>query len=121
LEGKGAINYLWIAAMAIAVGSSLAAFVLILRTRALRLKWLWAIGSLLGFVNFRLDWTTGQWDIWPLSFTLFGASALRSGMLAPWVMSFAIPIVAIVFLALRARGRLPIRHAIDPRPETAFL
>lgn len=100
--GKGAIHYLWLALMVAAVATSLTAFVLILRTPGLKLKWLWAVGSLLAFANFQLNWTTGEWGIWPISFLLFGASGFRSDPLLPWVMSFGIPIVAVLFLVRRA-------------------
>ena len=115
---KGVIQYFWLAMMIAAVTTSVAAFVLILRTRGLKLKWLWAVGSVLGFMSFQLNWTTGQWGFWPLSFQLLSASGVRGGILFPWVMSFAIPVVAVVFLALRAARRLPIRQSEDPQAES---
>lgn len=113
LKDKRAIHYVWILAMLTAVATSVAAFVLTLRTRGLRLKWLWAIGSLVGLTGFQLNWTTGEWGMWLFSFHLFGAGAVQNGPLLPWIMTFAIPVVAIVFLILRALRRLPIRRA-DP-------
>lgn len=104
LRGKSAVHYLWLAAMLAAVATSVTSFVLILRTRGLRLKWLWAVGSLLGFIGFQLNWTTGEWGIWALSIHLLGAGATQNGPLLPWVMTFAIPVVAIAFLAARALG-----------------
>lgn len=103
-RGKRAIHYFWLAMMLAAVATSITALVLVLRTRGLRRKWLWAVGSALGFVSFQLNWTTGEWGIWPISIQLFGASALQNGPLLPWVMSFAIPVVAIIFLVRRAMG-----------------
>ena len=103
-RGKRAIHYLWLAMMLAAVATSITSLVLVLRTRGLRRKWLWAVGSALGFVSFQLNWTTGEWGIWPISIQLFGASALQNGPLLPWVMSFAIPVVAIIFLVRRAMG-----------------
>jgi hypothetical protein len=118
LKGKGAINYLWVAAMALALATSLAAFVLILGTPGLKLKWLWAIGSLFSFVTFGLNWTTGAWGIQPISFLLLGAGGFHSGSLTPWVINFAIPVVAIVFLVLRGMNRLPLRSLVGDQPET---
>jgi hypothetical protein len=104
LEGKGAIQYAWLAAMVVAVLISLIAFVMILLTRGLRLKWLWAIGSLVSFVSFPLNWTTGETGFSPISFLLLGAGGFQASPLAPWIMTFAIPIVALVFLALKTLG-----------------
>jgi hypothetical protein len=117
LKGKGSIHYLWLTAMLLAVMTSVTAFVLILRTRGLKLKWLWAIGSLLGFVSFQLNWTTGEWGIWPISFQLLGASGMQNGTLLPWVLSFAIPVVAIVFLVRHAMG-LTTAAGKDDQAET---
>jgi hypothetical protein len=106
-EGKGVIHYLWIALMLAAAAISITAFVLILRTRGLRFKWLWAIGALFGVCSFQLNWTTGAWGIWPLSIQLLGASAVQNGPLMPWVLSVAVPVVAIIFLVRRALGPAP--------------
>lgn len=104
VAGKGPLHFVWLAAMLAAVATSLTAFVLILRTRGLKRKWLWAIGSLVSFVSFSMNWTSGAVAVFPLTFVLLGASGLRGGLLAPWIMTFAIPIVAIAFLIRRAMG-----------------
>lgn len=113
LAGKGFIHFLWLALMAAALATSATAFVLALRTKRLRWKWLWCIGVLFSIVTFQLNWTTGEWRIVPISFLLFGAAGFQQGPLAPWVLSFAIPGVAIAFLALRAVGELPTKPAED--------
>ncbi|WP_084579805.1 hypothetical protein [Sphingomonas azotifigens] len=113
LEGKGGIHYLWLAAMGAALATSVIAFVLVLRTKGLRLKWLWCIGALFSFGVFQLNWTSGGWVFLPISFLLLGAAGFQQGPLQPWVLSFALPFVAIVFLVLRAVGRLPIKPAAD--------
>lgn len=101
-EGKGAVHYLWIVLMVASALTAIGTFLLILRTRGLRLKWLWAIGSLFGFCTFQLNWTTGAWGMWPISVQLLGVSAMQNGPLMPWVMGFAPPLVAIAFLIWRA-------------------
>jgi hypothetical protein len=113
LEGKGTIHYVWIAAMAAAVLISLFAFVQILRTRGLKLKWLWAIGSLLSFVTFQLNWTTGETGFMPISFLVLGAGGFQVSPLMPWVLSFAIPAVALLFLALKAIGQFAPPYDAD--------
>jgi hypothetical protein len=69
----------------------------------IRRKWLWIIFILLGFVQFRFDWSTGHFDVQPISFALFGAGAFRPSAYAPWVLNFAIPVGAIIFFATRRR------------------
>lgn len=110
LQGLDNRHYAWLIAMTLAVVTSLAALVLVIRTRGLRLKWLWAVGVLFSFVTFSLDWATGAWAIQPISFLLLGAAGMQAGPLAPWIMSFALPLPAIAFLILKAIGGLPIRN-----------
>ena len=60
-------------------------------------KWLWIIGILLGFVKFSLNWTTGQVGFQIISFQLLGAGFSKAGLVAPWTLSFTLPIVAVIF------------------------
>lgn len=113
LTDKGFIHFLWLALMTAALATSVTAFVLVLRTKRLRWKWLWCIGVLLSFVTFQLNWTTGEWRILPVSFLLFGAADIQQSPVMPWVLSFGIPGIAIAFLVLRAVGELPIKPAED--------
>lgn len=117
LKDKGAIHFAWLAAMVACVATSLTAFVLILRTRGLRRKWLWAPASLISFVTFSLNWTTGAFGVMPISLLLFGAAALQRP-LEPWIFSFAVPVVAIVFLIRRAMGVYAVPPAAA-EPDTA--
>lgn len=111
LAGKSLAHWLWLVAMAAAVSVSVYACVQIVRTPGLRYKWLWAAGSLVSFVSFSLDWTSGAMRVVPLSVQLLGVGAWRMGPLSPWLLSFAIPVVALAFLFLRdslvARGTEP--------------
>lgn len=78
----------------------LVALIVCIRSR-IRRKWLWIIFILLGFVQFRFDWSSGQFNVQPASLMLFGASFMRLGPYAPWILGFAIPVGAITFLLLR--------------------
>lgn len=46
---------------------------------------------------------SGHFDGQPISFVLFGASCFRPSPYAPWILGFAIPIGAMLFLLLRRR------------------
>lgn len=97
----------------------LTALVRCIRSRILR-KWLWILFILLGFVQFRFDWTSGQFDIQPLAALLFGASIFRAGLYGPWIFGFALPVGAVVFLIRRQKLMLKYaaKHAL-PAPEAA--
>jgi hypothetical protein len=103
-EGKGALHYFWLLAMAAAVATTIAAVVLVVRTPDVRRKWLWVIGCLVSFVSFQLNWTTGEFGITPFAFLLLGAGGFKAGPFVPWILQFAIPVVAIVFLTRKAMG-----------------
>lgn len=66
-------------------------------------KWLWIIGILVGFVKFSLNWTTGQVGFQLISFQILGAGFLKQGLVAPWTLSFTLPIVAVIFWVNRIR------------------
>lgn len=71
----------------------------------LKQKWLWIIFMLLGFISFKLNWTDGQLAIQPISFKILGAGFSKTGIVAPWIFSFAIPFGAILFWFKRAKVR----------------
>ena len=87
--------------------------VLCVRTRVRR-RWLWIIFILIGFVQVRFNWTTGAFDVQPLSFSLLGAAWFRASSYAPVVLTFAFPLGAILFLALRSH----LRRKGEPQPLT---
>jgi hypothetical protein len=71
-----------------------------------RLRWWWALVALLGLAKFSINWTTGATGFQLLSIQLFSASALRPGLVGPWIVSFSLPVGAIlVFLQWRRKGR----------------
>ena len=100
--GKSVVHYLVFAICVTIPLLILVALIVCIRSR-IRRKWLWIIFILLGFVQFRFDWSSGHFDMQPISFALFGASAFRPSPYAPWILGFAIPVGAIVFLAFRRR------------------
>jgi heme exporter protein D len=99
--GKPAINYAWLAMMAVAIVVTILGAVTAFRSPHFRkLRWLWIVGSLFSFVTFSLNWATSAFGVMPVSFLLLGAGAMRGNALSPWIVSFAIPVVAIVILVL---------------------
>jgi hypothetical protein len=51
-----------------------------------------------------VNWTTGEWDIAPLSVQLLSASAFAP-LYGPWTVSVSLPLGALMFLIYR-RTRL---------------
>jgi hypothetical protein len=100
--GKSVVHYLVFAVCLAVPLLVLVALIICIRSR-IRRKWLWIIFILLGFVQFQFDWANGHFGVQPISFLLFGASAFRSSPYAPWILGFAIPVGAIIFLVSRRR------------------
>jgi hypothetical protein len=96
--GKSVTHYVFFLASVGALVVSLWALVRCARTKGLRRKWLWVIFVAIGFVSFTINWSTGAVHINPLAFNLLSAAFLRHGWLGPWMLTFCIPVGAIVFL-----------------------
>ncbi|MCF8219017.1 MAG: hypothetical protein K9I29_01425 [Bacteroidales bacterium] len=89
-------HYLFFTLLLLTVGFIVITLITAIRTK-LKFKWLWIIGILIAFVKFELNWTTGELGFQPLSFQLLGAGFTKSGLVAPWMLSFSIPLVAFAF------------------------
>jgi hypothetical protein len=98
LKEKSALHYIFLVCAVTAFVLSIYALVRCLRLKGLRHKWLWVIFTSFGFVVFSINWTNGAVFINPLAFYLFGAAFVRDGWVGPWVVSFTLPVGAIVFL-----------------------
>jgi hypothetical protein len=105
LVGKQPIQYLVLAGAAGALLISVYALIVCARTAPLRRKGLWILFILAGVGKFAVNWTSGEWRVFPLSAQLPSASA-TAPLYGPWIVSFSIPVGAIVFLFYaRRRGR----------------
>lgn len=99
--GKGALHYLWLLAMALSTLTILFTLNVIRRSEGIKRRWLWTLGAALGLGQFTLNWSTGAWGIRPLGFFLFGSAAFKASPFDPWMLSFSLPIVAVIFLLRR--------------------
>lgn len=98
LKGKSPLHYLFLLLPATACMISVHAFVRCLRTKGLKRKWLWALFTLVGFVAFSINWTNGAMFMEVLHFHFLSAAYMRTGWLGPWIVTFSIPVGALVFL-----------------------
>lgn len=113
LKDKGGLQY---AALALAVFAPLLciyAFVLCIRTKIEKRKWLWLIITLIGVGTLNLNWTTGQ-----SSFALFNVYLLSAGINAapygPWILHISLPLGALLFLGLRNKLEKPAHQPMEP-------
>lgn len=110
---RGALGYLWLVCMAAGVCTCVWATILIWRRNWLKRRWLWTLGSLFGFVGFGLNWSTGAWAIQFLNVSLLGAGAAKAGPYAPWLLSFGIPVVALIVIVRWYRHEQESDELID--------
>jgi hypothetical protein len=66
--------------------------------RAFPKRWRWVFAALVGVGSLKMNWTTGEMATTLLNVQLLGASALKAGAYAPWILAFSFPIGPIVAL-----------------------
>lgn len=105
LAGKSLMHYLWLLLTAACAAVSLGSAIFIATRRRMPNRWRWVLLSLLGVGAFRLNWATGAIDVGLLRGQLASAGFLRAGPVAPWILSFAVPVGALVGLTRYRRWR----------------
>ena len=106
LSGRSPIHYLWLTlALMIPIGAITVA-VYVGRAHGMPRRWLWVIASLIATPTFFINWTTGEVGMRAVSLLLFGGAATRTGSAAPWIVSFALPVGALVAYVKARRWRL---------------
>jgi len=115
LTGKSTVQYAFLFMVIMEPLFMLATLIACIRTR-LKRKPLWCLLVLVGVMRFSMNWTTGQMGWQQMSVALLGSSGLRAGPAAPWVLSFSVPMGAILFLLKRRSLRQPDTVAPPPLP-----
>jgi hypothetical protein len=92
----------------ILLGISVAGALLALTDKHARLRWLWALGCLVGVGKAALAWKAGGSDFYPISVQL-PMPMLRGTTTGDFILEFGIPAVALTYLSLRAR-RTPVKE-----------
>ena len=105
LAGKSPVHYFWLVMMIVVPAICVTAVVSIWRGPSFPNRWVWTIGCLFGFVSFSLNWATGQIGVRPISFQILGASVLKPGVYTPWIATFSVPVVALIYLLWQRRRR----------------
>jgi hypothetical protein len=105
LTGKTPLQYAVLALAVVLPLFTLFALVVCIRTPLKGRKWPWVVFIVVGFGNLSMGWTNGHWAVAPLTVQLFSASAFAP-LYGPWTLTVAIPLGAILFLAMRRRLRV---------------
>lgn len=115
LKGKGPTHFVFLALIFFLPAFIIFTFIVCLRTRIKKRKWLWAIFILLGYGQFSLNWTTGAGSVKPIYFQILGAGFMSAGKYAPWILSISFPLGAILFWV--RKGKMPKKQeAIEGQP-----
>jgi hypothetical protein len=102
LAEKGTSQYAGLLIAMAAAGFTLYVFVLCIRTRMGKEKWLWLILILIGLFRLTVNWTTGAWTFSPLTIQ---APVVMAGC-SPYgacTIQIVVPVGAIAFMLLRKR------------------
>jgi len=114
LSGKSPLQWLWLLVCIAMPLVCVAAIVSIWRGPRIRRRALWTLGCLVGFVGFTMNWTTGQTGVFPISFHVLSAGAVQPNLYGPWFLTFAIPVFALLYFALRKRLRASAEAKVLP-------
>lgn len=106
LTNKSPMHYVFLVLTVLIPVFCVATLVACWKSKIQKRKWLWYLFIALGFAQFSLNWSTGQTNIWPMSFLLLGAGFRQAGPYAPLILTFALPIGAVVFW-LRRKALAP--------------
>jgi hypothetical protein len=102
LVGKGTTQYSILSLAVLAPLFTLYVFVLCIKTRMGKKKWLWLILIAVGIGKLAVNWTTGQVLFTPLAIQVPAAGA-NAQPYGPWLVYVSIPFGAIIFLIMRKK------------------
>ncbi len=103
--GKGAVQYF---TLTCAVGSllfTLYVFMLSIRSKELKPKWLWMIIVLVGAGKFAVNWATGQWTYQLLAIQI-PCFSMTHPLYGPWTVAAYLPLGAILFMHRRWKMKI---------------
>jgi len=103
LGDASASGWAMLFAMAAAILVTIAAIIRIWRSGRFRHRWLWTLGSLVGFTTLKMNWSTSEFEFQLISFQVLSVSAFKQPVYAPWVLGVSIPAIALVALFYTGR------------------
>lgn len=103
LRGQTSRHYLWLSVALLGSLISIGSAIFIATRRQMPRRGWWVLGALVGIGSFTLNWSNGAYAFSLASVQLFAGGWVRAGPYSPIMISFSIPIGAI--LALRSYRR----------------
>jgi len=114
LDGKGALNFAFLALMVASLAVCLAGAYLAFKNRDWKGRWLWIVGSLVGVGSISLVWSTGELGYRLIHFQLLGGGFMQPSPFESWIFSVSVPVVALSVIARHLRGRNDrMTHSIE--------
>jgi hypothetical protein len=99
LSGRGPAQYLALLAVIVCTVFTIGVALFLATRRQYPRRWRWVLASLVGAGAVSVNWTTGAVASRIVTVQLFAASAVRANEYAPWILSFSVPIGALIALA----------------------
>lgn len=104
LADKSPGHFIFLAAMAASLGIIIAALVALVRAKGTRRRWLWAIAIVMAVGKVSMNWVTGELAFTVGNLQLLGIAAVQPNPAFPWILSFGLPVGALMFLWRQRRG-----------------
>ena len=98
LTGKKYYQYIFLFLMVLSPAFGVWGLVHLWRAPDIKWKFLWAFAMLLGFMDLKMDWRTGDVLLNLVYIHPFWIYASRFGPLSPWMLSTSLPLASIAFL-----------------------
>lgn len=97
LSGKSALHYIVLTLACIVPVFIIFSLFYCIKTPIPKRKWLWVLFILGGIGSISINWSTGEFGFKILHYILFSASATTASEYAPWIITAAFPLGAIIF------------------------
>ena len=105
LAGKPLLHYFWLLVTVACAAVSLGAMVFLATRRQMPKRWWWVLASIVGVSPVDLNWTTGEVRVRTMSVQFGSAGFQRTGPVSPWIITFALPLGAILGLDRHRRWK----------------
>lgn len=100
LVGKSSVQYCVLTLALFTILFSLCAFIVCIRTREVKMRWLWCLFIFVGVGQYAINWTTGQGTFTPICLHIPAAAATKP-FSEPWLIAISLPLGAILFFNYR--------------------
>ena len=98
LTGKKYYQYIFLFLMVLSPAFGVWGLAALWRARDIKWKFLWAFAMLLGFMDLKMDWRTGDVLLNVVYVHPLWIYVSRFGPLSPWMLSTSLPLASIAFL-----------------------